>query len=191
MSKSDVQICNRALQKVGAARITSLTQDTPNARACNVAYAQVRDAELRAHPWAFAIRRAQLASDATAPDWGKQNAFQLPTDFLALAPPYAEYNSNARDWKIEGQKIYTNDQAPLQIRYMAQVTDPNLMDALFIEALSTAIAVEICEEITQSNTKKDALKNDYDIAIKRARKANAFDNVSDNLPEDTFITCRY
>jgi hypothetical protein len=64
-STSVVEICNRALQKLGAARITSLTQDTPNARSCNVAYNVLRKAELRSHPWSFAIKRAELAADAS------------------------------------------------------------------------------------------------------------------------------
>ena len=54
---SEVDICNRALSKLGAARITSLTEDSVNARACNAMYESVRDAELRAHPWNFAMKR--------------------------------------------------------------------------------------------------------------------------------------
>ena len=35
MAISDVTVANRALQKLGAKRIESLTQDTPNARSIN------------------------------------------------------------------------------------------------------------------------------------------------------------
>ena len=35
---------------LGEARITSLTDDTKQAKACNSAYAHVRDEVLRAHP---------------------------------------------------------------------------------------------------------------------------------------------
>ena len=97
MATSEVEICNRALQKIGAKRITSLTQDAPNARACNVAYFVLRDMELRNHPWNFSIKRAELAADATPPDWGRQNSFTLPSDFLCLRPDYPEDNLNCKD----------------------------------------------------------------------------------------------
>ena len=45
---SATDICNRALSRVGEARITSLTDDSKQARACNSAYAHIRDEVLRA-----------------------------------------------------------------------------------------------------------------------------------------------
>ncbi|HMX98855.1 MAG TPA: hypothetical protein PK473_03025 [Nitrosomonas sp.] len=187
---SETGICNRALQKLGAKRITSLTQDTANARACNVAYVPVRDSELRAHPWNFSIKRATLAADSAAPSWGRARSFQIPSDFIRLLPPYPEDNLNNLDWQIEGQKIMTDDTDPLYIRYVSRITDPNEMDALFQEALSTRLALELCEEITQSNTKKAALEEEYKRIIREARKLNAFENPSSQPPDDEWITVR-
>ena len=187
---SEVDIANRALQKIGAKRIVSLTEDTVNGRAVNLAYEILRDAELRAHTWNFSIERASLAADSSTPDWGRSNSFTLPSDFLRLLPPYPEDNSNQTDWQIEGRKILTNDSAPLYIRYVKIVTDPNDMDALFREALSARIAAEICEELTQSNSKKTEMKDDYKLAIREARRVNAIENVSAETPEDTWISER-
>ena len=44
---SVVQISNRALQKLGAKSIVSLTEDSVNARAANLCYEDLRRAELR------------------------------------------------------------------------------------------------------------------------------------------------
>jgi hypothetical protein len=189
-STSVVEICNRALQKLGAARITSLTQDTPNARSCNVAYNVLRKAELRSHPWSFAIKRAELAADATAPSWGRANSFTLPSDFLRLMDDYPEDNMNNKDWQIEGKKILTDDDAPLYIRYIYDVEDPNEFDSLFSEALSSKIAMELCEEITQSNSKLQAVSEMYKAAIREARRINAIENVAAKPPEDEWITVR-
>lgn len=185
-----VEICNRGLQKLGAARIVSLSENSVAARACNVAYTSLRDAELLAHPWNFAIERVQLAADATAPDWGRASAFSLPTDFLRLLSDYPELNLNSKDWQIEGRKIITNDSAPLNVRYVKQVTDPNTMDALFREALATRLALELCEELTQSNEKKAGLKDDYKDTIREARRTNAIQNVPAKPAEDDWITVR-
>lgn len=187
---SEVEICNRALQKLGAKRIISLSDDSVNARACNVAYVPVRDALLEDHFWRFAIERAELAADAMTPAWGRANSFQLPSDYICLAPSYPEDNFNSKDWVIEGLKILTDDTAPIYIRYVKRVTDPNAMTSLFREMLSTELAFELCEELTQSNTKKAQLEKDKIVLMRRAKRSNAFQQTSAVPPEDTWITVR-
>lgn len=188
---SDTEIANRALQMLGAKRITSLTQDHKNARAMNVAFVPVREALLRGYAWAFAIKRAQLAASTTAPPFGPARAYPLPADFLRLIHPDLETNYNSLDWKIEGREILTDDTAPLEIRYIYRVEDPNTMDPLFREAFSAKLAAELCEEITQSNTKKAAAKDALKTAIAEARRTNAIEKIrSDEPPEDTWITVR-
>lgn len=187
---SVVSICNRALQKLGASRITAIDESSKNARACNNCYESLRDALLRAHAWNFATTRASLAAESPAPTWGRANSFPLPSDCLKLLDPYPEDNLATRDHQIENGKILTNDADPLYIRYTAQITDPVVMDSLFREALATLMAVEMCEEITQSNTKKRELKDDYKSVVAEARRANAFENPAAMPPEDDWITAR-
>lgn len=187
---SVVEICNRALQKVGAPAITSLSDNSKSARECNVAYEPVRDALLREFPWKFAIKRVSLAADATDPDFGRATAFSLPADYIALLPPYEDTNFEALDWIVEGGKLLTNDSAPLPVRYVSKITDPNLMDPLFREALSAYIADEICEALTQSNSKKLTCENVKKETIKKARQAGSFESTVSLPPEDTFLTSR-
>jgi hypothetical protein len=187
---SVVEICNRALQKVGARRIISITEDSVNARACNNAYDVIRRAELRAHPWACATTRAQLAASSTEPLFGRALAYPLPADYLRLLPHDPDYNTNSLDWQIEGGEIITDDTAPLNIRYIFDLQDPNIMDPLLREALSAKLAVEICEELTQSNQKKVSVKEDYKEAIREARRINAILNIAAKPPEDEWVTVR-
>jgi hypothetical protein len=97
---------------------------------------------------------------------------------------------NSHDWQIEGRKILTNDAAPLNVRYICRVEDPNQYDAMFIEALSCAMAQELCEQLTQSNQKAQIIRQDYTTAIRMAKKLNAFENISAEPPMDTWITVR-
>ena len=55
-----LDICNRALQHVGAAGIGTLNEDTKNAGQTAFAYDKVRRAELKRNLWTFATRRAVL-----------------------------------------------------------------------------------------------------------------------------------
>jgi hypothetical protein len=183
---SEVGICNRGLQKLGADRITSLTQDSRNARSCNALYETVRDAELRNHPWSFAVKRIVLAPDVTAPAFDYDYAFTLPSDCLRILPP----NDHYLDWQVEDGAILTNYGDTLNLRYLCRVTDPNKFDALFLEALACRIAVELCEELTQSNQKAQGIRDDYRQIIRDARRTNAMEKMSDDPPEDPWVTAR-
>lgn len=195
MATSDVSISNLALQKLGAARIVSLTEDSPNARECNACFEAMRDLELRKHRWGFAIKRAQLAADSTEPDFGPANYFTLPSDFLRLLEQDDDRNSHLLDWRIESNSsgakaIVTDDDAPLEIRYIYRVTDPTVFDACFVEALACRIAIQMCEKITQSQSKKEDVQMQYRDAIREARRTNAIEGVSANPPADTWDTAR-
>lgn len=186
---SEVEIANAALSRVGANRITLLTENSVEARAVNAIYEAERDAELRMHTWNFAKARAQLAS-TTAPAFGPSNAFPVPADFIRLIAPDPELYDNELDWRIEGHNILTYDSAPLNIRYIAKITDPNAMDPLFRRVLALRIAREICEPLTQSNAKWQLIDADYRQAISDAKKANAIEVPVLQEPDDTWITAR-
>jgi hypothetical protein len=187
---SQTDICNRALQKLGAKRIVSLSDDSPSARACITAYDTVRQAELRAHNWNFAISRQVLAADALAPEFGRAYSYTLPSGCLKIIDPYPEQNLNDRDWVIEGRKIYTNDVAPLNVRFISDITDTSLFDALFVESFAARMAVEMCEQLTQSNTKKDLLQKEYIQNIREARKASSIEKRPIEPATDTWLTVR-
>ena len=57
---SDLDIANRALSRLGAARINSTGDDTKNARAVSSALATVRDEVLVDHPWNCAVKRVTV-----------------------------------------------------------------------------------------------------------------------------------
>lgn len=190
MAISDVAICNLALQKLGASRISSLSDASENARECNAAYETIRDRELRANRWKFAIKRTTLAPSSTTPDFTYTYAFVLPPDCLRVLFP-------ARlglDWKIENHvgdpAILTNDGNTLEVRYVARITDPTKFDALFVEALAAKLAWHLCETFTQSNTKKAAALDEYKMALAEARKINAIELGVLKQPVDEWLMAR-
>lgn len=185
---STVGICNRALQELGEERITSLTDDTKAARACSVAYPPLRDAELRRYPWSFALARVTLSPLVAEPEFQFGYQFQLPADFIRLHPD-PEYRAET-DWRIEGRRLLTNDGDTVRLRYIRRVEDPNEMDVLFREALSTRIAYKLCEELTGSRSLYEALDRSYDEIIQTAKRVDAIEGVSVEIPEDTWVLAR-
>ncbi len=191
MATSEVSICNLALQKLGAARIVALTENSRNAKSVNACYESQRDTEMRKYLWNFAKKRASLAASTVAPVFMYLAAYPVPADFLRLIKP-------ARiglDWHLEqhngGLAILTNDGAPLEIRYLAKVTNPVLFDTAFVEMLACKIAWHTCEDITQSNTKKDALHQEYLEHKAEARRTNAFETPKNPEPVDEWLTARH
>lgn len=187
---SKVEIVNRGLQLLGAKRIVSLAEDSRNARAMNAAFDPVKKALLRKHTWSCATKRVQLAANASPPLFGKQNSFTLPSDWIRSLPLDQGFQQNDDDRIIEGRHILTDELAPLDLRYIYDITDPNEMDTLFREALSAALAEATGEEITQSNSKIATAQAAFKDVIAEARRANAIEKPAEKPPEDEWVTCR-
>lgn len=191
---SQVGIANRALTKLGSARITSLDEDSKAAAALNSMYDDVLDACLREHVWSFAKTRTQLAALADAPLFGFGYQYRLPADFIRLIQigqflVYPKTDTRGL-FSIESGNILTDLPAPLYIRYTKRVTDPNAMDALFREAFACRLAIESCETITQSTTKRQAAWGEHDRAIAQAVRVNAIERPSQPVADDTWLESR-
>ena len=196
---SQVEIANRALTKVGDTRIISLTDNVETARIISVIWDTVRDNELRAHNWNFSIIRASIPALLSAPAFGYSYAFQLPTDCLRViqagdyypGPSMSNYrNANEAVYQIEGGKILTNLAAPLKIRYISRFENTGGWDSAFTEVFACRLALESCEKITQSNTKKQVLGEEYKMALRVAVLADAIENPPDPIPDDSWVLSR-
>ena len=191
---SVVDICNGALNQLGATTILSLTEDSKNARLCNQRYTQVRDSVFRSHPWNCLQKRIELAADTTAPAWGFSYAYTLPSDCLRLLR-ILDYDSN---YKVEGRKILSNTSG-MKILYVARVTDPNEYDELLRETLSAALGADIAFGVTSNN---QTSQNMYQLFQDKLRDARFVDStegqnieqdlgMADAIDAGTFINSRY
>jgi hypothetical protein len=181
-------VCNRGLQLLGAARILDITDDTRNGRACKACYDSVRKSEIRKHRWRFAIKRTVLAPlEETDPHGEFSYIFQLPSDCEKVLKPE---NDIYCDWQVEGRKLYTNQTNALNLRYLADITDPSQFDSNFAEMLSAKMAEAMCEEITQSNTKIARAESAYKEARREARMSNAFETIPAEPASDSWVDAR-
>lgn len=183
MATTFVEIANRAITYLGGETITSLDDDTKEGRACKRLYEQTRDQLLRDHPWNFAIKRASLAANTTAPVFEYTNAFDWPDKCLRII----EVNTT-EEWAVEGQQIVTDAAAPLEIVYIERVTDPNLFDAKFIEAYSLRLAADIAYDITASQTVASNAETKYASLLQEARLIDAQESLSAN--EQSWLDAR-
>jgi hypothetical protein len=206
MAFAVVDICNRALQQIGANPITDIDDNNKNARECKYCYDSLRQALLQSHWWNFSTVFASLpalASPANPPPansiWSGMFTYQLPSDFLKLVS-ISDYIDGwmwngidfmqGEDYMTQNGTIITWVQAPLNLRYVKDFTNVNDMSPLFREALAMYMAQEMAERITQSNPKKVAAGKAMSDVLSQARLANAFDKPASKSPVDEWITVR-
>ena len=178
---STVDICNGALNQLGATTILSLTEDSKNARLCNARYTQVRDALFRTHPWNCLQVRLELAASTTTPAWGFAYAYTLPANCLRLLR-VLDYDSN---YKVEGRKILSNA-STMKILYISRVTDPNEYDELLRETLSAALGADIAYAVTSNNTTSQNMILSYQEKLRDARFVDSTEG--QNVDQDLGMT---
>ena len=191
---SVVQICNSALNQLGAASITALTDNSKNARLCNERYTVVRDAVFRSHPWNSLIKRQQVAQTTNSPAYGFSYEFALPSDCLRVLTIDA-YNS---DYKVEGRKILCNEQT-IKITYVSQETDPNEMDVLLRETISAGLAADIAYAITANLQVSKLMQEKYQFKVSEAKHTDASEGyntdpengLTDQILTEDFLNSRY
>jgi len=153
MATTDVDICNRALSRLGTrATISALDENSTEARTASIWYAATRDTLLRAHDWNFARRRVVLAEQGAAPT-GWTFRYALPTDCIRLLRIVsASPETGAIRFEVAGDatgRFAFCDQPAAEAVYVARVDDPNLYDAGFASALVDQLAAHIAYPITQ------------------------------------------
>jgi hypothetical protein len=149
---SPVDICNDALRRVGAATITSLDDNTTEAKVCKGAYEDERDTLLDEHNWVFATTRFSLARDVAEPDWGYSYAYTLPSTVIRVLSADDATLQGEMDWQREGGKILCDNAGPIHVRAIQRVEDATTFPPTFADALSYAIAAEICVPLTGNHS---------------------------------------
>ena len=191
MAGSDVEICNRALDLLGAQRINDLNEANVSARACLANFVPTRDAVLRDYPWNDAMARAVLAADVTPPAWGFLYAYNLPVDCLRVVTIDGELRY-AGTWRIEGRQLLTDMGAPVRIRYIRRLTDPGMIGPLLADAIAARLAAHIAFAITNSTTQAQQMQALADQMIRRARQVDALEQSQDEqVTADDWTNARF
>jgi len=189
---SVVNICNSALNLIGASTISALTEDTKNARLCNQRYEPVRNRVFRGHNWNCLIKRVELARNSTAPVVEFNYAYALPSDFLRVMKIHnGTTDSITADlpYKVEGKNIVT-DQTTVYLIYVALDTDPNNYDAYLREAISHQLAADLAYPITNNATLASNYMSRADERLREARFIDATENSLDTVEANEFTDAR-
>lgn len=183
---SSTSICNSALIKIGAERITALTDNNKRAILCNEQYDKIRRRVISAHPWNFATRRVQLAKLASTPVFEYDNEYQIPSDCLRI---FRVRDQDIIDYRIEGRKVLS-DSDEIYIEYASDITDVSQMPWYFQEYLSYEIAYDLCYAIVQSSSFRQTIREDMIDARRNARNYDSQEGTPRSLEIDTWTNSR-
>ena len=101
----------------------------------------------------------------SAYQWDYQ--YQLPSDFLRLE----KADPSDERFEVEGAYLKT-DSDTMSIRYVRLITDPTLFDALFVEAMTVALAAKLVMPLLQDKVWQVELEKKLDRILQRARAVN-------------------
>ncbi len=197
---SVVEICNRALSNIGNSRsINSLNEASKEAGECSLHFDACRDSVLADFDWNFATKRVALAdTGAPPPDW--QYAYRYPADCVRITeimvpgvrnPTAAQrisYEVGA-DASGTGKLIYT-DQEDAWLKYVGRVTDVNMYDAIFAEALAWRLAAAINMALTGNADLGNNALNMYGRVILSAGSHSLNESQEPVMPESEFTSAR-
>jgi hypothetical protein len=199
MATSEVLICNLALFRVGhTQRIDALTEASVPAELCKELFPVCRDRLLECFPWAFAKKRAVLASVGDEPtNWLFQ--YQYPSDCLKVRAIVIEGQrvptpANKIPYEVqqntvnEGLAICT-DQELAEIIYTVRVTNPRLFTPGFVDALAWCMATELISPLARDPKFITLAANMYPLALAKAQALDMSENQED-YPTSEFINVR-
>jgi hypothetical protein len=181
-------ISNRALSLLGHGPIISLDDLTPESEEVKRVLPFVLDSVFRSHPWNCLVVRQSLAATSGTPVYEYSNSYALPSDCIRVLDVVTDNNDR---YVVEGRNLLTNAGPEINLRYVKHSEDPNLYDGLLREAIATYLALTLCEKITQSNTKKQLLVDDFKRVILEARRVDGQENPPARFAADTWVTARH
>lgn len=190
MSVSKTDIVNKALTLVGATPVTSIDDDTNNARVVSRVYEISLRSILSECKWNFATKRAALSVLADTLAWydtGESIVYQKPTDMIRI---FGVSSPNVV-WREEGDYIIS-DTSGLGVRYVYFLDTPSKYPSYFIDALIIRLAADIAYMIVNSKELGEAFTKMYEgVSLTKAMSANSQVGRQQILQDDAWELAKY
>jgi hypothetical protein len=171
MALTALELCSRALLRLGAPAIASFTEGTAEAEVAAGLYPGVRDALLASHPWSFATAQAALPRLAGAPAADHAHAFQLPTAFLRVLSAGAPGSGRGLRYRLLEDRLHT-DAPQVTLTYIFRPNEGGF-PPFFASALVARLSAEFCIPLTESTSRAQMLFAQAESELRAARRADS------------------
>jgi len=175
------EVANNALAFLAAGRISNVLDfDDEKSRQINAVFDSVAKQVIRSHRWSCCIKRATLVQLTELPtvsrSYGYLYKYQLPSDSLRFLDINGEpWSDKTLRFDINnGSELHTDD-ATVNIRYVAWISEPAEWDVLLAEAVSAKLAQRIARRITKDGISGEELEGHYQRAVSNAMRVDAME----------------
>lgn len=120
------------------------------------------------------------------PDWGLGNHFIKPTDFLRV---HQVDEDDDPEYQVEGDFI-ASDEDTINLRYIAQITDPTKFTALFVRAFVAHLASIIVYRLTGKTELKGTFFKEFQLTIAEAQGLDSLEGTRDITDPTPLIDVR-
>lgn len=200
MSVSPVVVANLALGNLGVAKsITTLTERSSEARACNRFYERARDTTQSRYPWKNGLKMVALAALADNA-WSDEflYAYRMPADckwFRRIASGIAntEKGPSFRIVSDDDGEVILTDTLDAYAEYSVLVEDPAKWSDEQINATAfklSAMMARTFDEDNASATRKD-MEQQYELELSRAAAKDLNQEEPPDPPKSEFETSRF
>ena len=185
MARTDVNIVNIALARLGITDVITTLTETTNDQAiqANLIYAETRDALMREFPWRFAIKHISLNEtlyDIEQTEF--DHHYDYPDDCLRVLRVYDVTTERSTITPKVQYEVYSvgtaTDDSVMVIAtnlerasadYIARITDPDFFDSTFVDCLAWRLAAELAVVFSRDFARRNELYKVYEVEIETAR----------------------
>jgi hypothetical protein len=187
---TDVEICNLALQAIGADTINQLVNpQRVNEKRCALIYQKTVRAELSKRRWFFTIETQVVQKlPGMSAELAPRYQFPIPNDCLRVI------RGKLDEWETRDGVILHAGEGPIEITFIKRKTEASFPD-VFVDVLTYALAMQLAIPCTNNRELRATMQESYRVALTDAAKHNAFTRVEDDIaPEDvnhSFVSARF
>jgi hypothetical protein len=177
MADTHLALANRALQRLGADPITSLTADTSQrATVISTLMESTRRSALGMHRWNFAETRRTLDAFMCAPLYDFSCSYLLPSDYITVnetsldeQEAYRIENHVCSHNNTCNRVLLTDSACKPTIVYTSDITDITKWHPMFTTALEIQLAADAAIALGKSGALQEALDRKAELAWRKAR----------------------
>lgn len=184
-----VEIINKSLTLLGAAPITSLTDDSNNARTMNRVYDPSLRSILSECQWNFATKRKLLVTSSDTVEWyesGVTIVYAKPSDAVRIFST----NSENAIWREEGDYIIS-DTTGLGVKYVYYIDTPSKYPASFVDAFVDRLAYDASFALLNNAKIAATYLEKYEkVTLPKARAENAQTGTQQEMKDDAWTSAK-
>lgn len=188
MGFTSIDLCSRALVKIGAKSISSFNEETAESSVAEQLYTPTLEGLLSGYPWRFALSQRELARLKSNPSADYRYAYALPNDFLRAISAGPTGRGKGLDYRICGNELHT-DSETVMLTYLYKPNEINF-PPFFYQLVIAWLAAEFCLPLTESTARTEHLRAVAEEEYKRAKLIDSQQSVPQAFQDFSLIEVR-